>query len=119
VRENVLIYLFTLSVNFLLNVIFPTSLFPFFFRYFWTTEKRIEVQIERERERENSINRSRMGIEQSRHIGFLPFGGRVSNKGQGFVSFLGQEIPRTYNLGLFVQLHRLDRNLQQFYCSDC
>jgi hypothetical protein len=52
VRENVLIYLFTLSVNFLLNVIFPTSLFPFFFRYFWTTEKRIEVQIERERERE-------------------------------------------------------------------
>jgi hypothetical protein len=55
VRENVLIYLFTLSVNFLLNVIFPTSLFPFFFRYFWTTEKRIEFQIERERERERIV----------------------------------------------------------------
>jgi hypothetical protein len=36
-----------------------------------------------------------VGIERSRHIEFLPSGGRVSNRGLGFVSFLEQEILLT------------------------
>jgi hypothetical protein len=54
VRENILIYSFTESANFLLNVIFLTSFFSFLFDLFGQSSREyMEVQIERE----NSINR--------------------------------------------------------------